>query len=257
VATIRRQIEGYSTVREKFSTSIDIPVTEECERILAYAAEEGDRLSHKFVGTEHLFLGLLREQDCLATTLLNERGVFIDTARTHIASQLPEKLGSTPRSPGIPTGYTSHKLFYNPVSEMVIVEVRRVGGQHLLLTRLFLRHKEADSYQQIGTPDENLSYESPVTCDKQPLVVFNSIEWDKGRTAGNWAGVYSFNLNTKELALCLSKETITCSEPLSAISPHNICRELACRPRSLLPVPGQPAGRSAALGMTSHLYSSI
>jgi Clp amino terminal domain, pathogenicity island component len=214
-ATIRKQIEGNNTVREKFSTSIDIPVSEECERILAYAAEEANRLSHKFVGTEHLFLGLLREQDCFATTLLNERGVSVDTARNHIASQLPEKLGSTPRSPGIPTGYTSHKLLYNPVSEMVIVELRRVGGEHLLLTRLFLRHKEAESYQQIGNPDENLSYESPVTCDKQPLVVFNSIEWDKGRRAGNWAGVYSFNLNTKELALCFSKETITCSEPLN------------------------------------------
>jgi ATP-dependent Clp protease ATP-binding subunit ClpC len=71
VATIRKQIEGHNTVREKFSTSIDIPVSEECERILAYAAQEANRLFHKFVGTEHLFLGLLREQDCFATTLLN------------------------------------------------------------------------------------------------------------------------------------------------------------------------------------------
>lgn len=80
------------------------------------------------------------------------------------------------------------------------------------MTRLFLRHKDAEAYQRIGNPDENLSYESPVTCDKQPLVLFNSIQWDKGRTGGDWAGVYSFNLNTKELAFCISRETLKCSE---------------------------------------------
>jgi len=33
-----------------------------------YGAEEADLLSHKFVGTEHLFLGILRESSCFAAT---------------------------------------------------------------------------------------------------------------------------------------------------------------------------------------------
>ena len=42
--------------------------------MLTHAAEEADRLNHPHVGTEHLFLGLLREEAGLAANLLRERG---------------------------------------------------------------------------------------------------------------------------------------------------------------------------------------
>jgi len=42
--------------------------------VLAYAAEEAERLSHKHIGTEHLLLGLLREEKCFAAEILHERG---------------------------------------------------------------------------------------------------------------------------------------------------------------------------------------
>ena len=61
VESIRKQIEGHTTIREKVSTSVDLPLSNECKRVLAYAAEEAERLSHKHIGTEHLLLGLLRE----------------------------------------------------------------------------------------------------------------------------------------------------------------------------------------------------
>jgi len=213
VESIRKEIEEHTTIRGKVSTPIDLPLSDECKRILAYGAEEADRLSHKFIGTEHLFLGVLREQGCFGAKLLTDRGVSLDGARSQIAAQPPEMLGRSPRSPGIPAGYTAHRLLFNPVSETVVVELRRVGGEHLLATRLFMRQRNAEAYEQIGTPDENLSYESPVTCDKQPLVVFNSIRWDKSRTGGDWAGIYAFNLHTRELALCVSKESLIFEEP--------------------------------------------
>src|ERR1035438_1086649 len=54
VESIRKQIEGHTTIREKVSTSVDLPLSNECKRVLAYAAEEAERLSHKHIGTEHL-----------------------------------------------------------------------------------------------------------------------------------------------------------------------------------------------------------
>jgi Clp amino terminal domain, pathogenicity island component len=213
VESIRREIEGHTTIRNKVSTSVDMPLSNECTRVLAYAAEEAERLSHKFIGTEHLFLGLLREQDCFAAQLLNGRGVSIDTARGQIASEPAPQLGSPPRSPGVPAGYISQKLLYNPASETVIAELRAPGGANVLPTRLFIRRKDAEAYEQIGNPPEELSYESSVTCDKQPVVVFNSSRWDEAKTRENWAGVYSFNLNTKELAVCISPETLRFPEP--------------------------------------------
>src|SRR5215211_7012118 len=59
---IRREVEGRSIFREKVSTSVEIPFSAEVKRALGYAAEEADRLRHNYVGTEHLLLGILREE---------------------------------------------------------------------------------------------------------------------------------------------------------------------------------------------------
>src|SRR6266536_1893353 len=45
------------------STSVDLPLTNEGRRVLGYAAEEAERLSQRHIGTEHLLLGLLREEN--------------------------------------------------------------------------------------------------------------------------------------------------------------------------------------------------
>jgi hypothetical protein len=209
VESIRKQVEGQTVIREKVSTSVDLPLSNECKRILAYAAEEADRLSHKFVGTEHLFLGILREQDCFAAKLLRECGIALEMAREQIGSTPPEQLGRTPKSPGLPSGYTSHKLLYNSASEMLILELR-ASSAFLLPTRLFTRHKGEEAYEQIGSPAEDVSYESPVTCENSPVVVFNSVK--RGKTGGNWLGVYSFDLSSKKLGVCVSPEHLRLSE---------------------------------------------
>jgi len=190
-----------------------LPISDECKRILAYATEEADHLSHKFVATGHLLLGVLREHDCFAGKLLNERGVFLDSAREQVGGNPPEQLGRSPKSPGLPAGYTSHKLLYNNPAETLILELRRLGATFPLPTRLFVRHKDAEPYEQIGNPTEDVSYESPVTCENHPIVLFNSLKWDKAGRRGDWDGVYSFNLDTKELALCISPEKLRLSEP--------------------------------------------
>lgn len=79
--SIRREIENATLIREKTSTSVDLPVSNECKRVFAYAAEEAERLDHKHVGTEHLVLGILLEQNCFAARLLHKRGVTVESVR--------------------------------------------------------------------------------------------------------------------------------------------------------------------------------
>jgi len=86
VEEIRHQIEAHTIVREKISTSVDLPLSNECKRVLAYAAEEAQRLGQKHLGTEHLLLGLLREKGCFANQLLTERGVKLESVRDDLAS---------------------------------------------------------------------------------------------------------------------------------------------------------------------------
>ena len=91
VESIRKQIEGHTTIREKVSTSVDLPLSNECKHVLAAAAEEAERLAHKHIGTEHLLLGLLREEKCFAAEILHERGLRLSTIREELARTGQEK----------------------------------------------------------------------------------------------------------------------------------------------------------------------
>ena len=89
--SIRKQIEAHTTIREKVSTSVDLPLSNECKRVLAYAAEEAERLGHKHIGTEHLLLGLLREEKCFASEILQERGLKLGQIREELSRVTQEK----------------------------------------------------------------------------------------------------------------------------------------------------------------------
>jgi acetyltransferase-like isoleucine patch superfamily enzyme len=81
----REQIAAHTPVREKVATSVDLPLSNECKRVVAYAAEEAEGLGHKYIGTEHLLLGLLREEECFAAQMLAERGLKIASVREELA----------------------------------------------------------------------------------------------------------------------------------------------------------------------------
>ncbi len=95
IESIRKQIESQTTIREKVSTSVDLPLSHECKRVLAYAAEEAERLSHKHIGTEHLLLGLLREEKSFAAEILHERGLRLSQVREEVARTSSEKQASS------------------------------------------------------------------------------------------------------------------------------------------------------------------
>ncbi len=93
--TIRKDIEGRTVFREKVSTSVEIPFSGETKRVLQYAAEEADRLLHNYIGTEHLLLGLLREERSVAASILMEKGMRLHAVREDIVQLLNEKTTST------------------------------------------------------------------------------------------------------------------------------------------------------------------
>src|ERR1700755_2579544 len=94
IESIRKQIEAHTTVREKVSTSVDLPLSHECKRVLAYGAEEAERLNHKHIGTEHLLLGLLREEKRFAAEILHERGLRLSQVREEIQRSSSERVTS-------------------------------------------------------------------------------------------------------------------------------------------------------------------
>ena len=81
VEEIRSEIESATMAAEKTSTSVDLPLSEESKRVLKHAAEEADNSEHKYVGTEHLLAGLLREPQTFGARLLEKRGFTLDAVR--------------------------------------------------------------------------------------------------------------------------------------------------------------------------------
>ena len=87
IESIRREIEGRTLLRERIPTSVELPLAPETKRVLHYSHEESDRLQHRHIGTEHLLLGLLREERSMAAQILFERGLRLNAVRDEIARQ--------------------------------------------------------------------------------------------------------------------------------------------------------------------------
>ena len=72
-------------VREPLDKKLDLPLSNESKRVLAYTAEEAESLGHYHIESEHLILGLLREKECMAAKMLTTSGVVLQEARIAIA----------------------------------------------------------------------------------------------------------------------------------------------------------------------------
>ena len=99
--TIRKEIEGRALYREKVSTSVDIPLSAESKRVLGFASEEAERMLHNYIGTEHILLGLMREEKSVAAGILAEKGMRLAAVREDIVQLLNEKanVGKTKETP--------------------------------------------------------------------------------------------------------------------------------------------------------------
>src|SRR6266704_2904673 len=92
IESIRKEIEQRITIRERISTSVEVPLSQESKRILNFATEEAERLGHKHVGTEHLLLGILREEKCFGAEILQERGLRLTAMREELGRTAGEKV---------------------------------------------------------------------------------------------------------------------------------------------------------------------
>jgi ATP-dependent Clp protease ATP-binding subunit ClpC len=65
----------------------DLPLSEDCKRALARAAEESERLGHGSITGGHLLIGILRQEHCRAAKVLRGHGITIDEARTNLIQE--------------------------------------------------------------------------------------------------------------------------------------------------------------------------
>ena len=92
---VRKQVESRTSIRDKVSTSVELPLSDEVKRVLSYANEEADRLLFNYIGTEHILLGLLREDKTVAAEILRENGLKLSRVREELSGAIQERSTSS------------------------------------------------------------------------------------------------------------------------------------------------------------------
>lgn len=86
VDTIRREVEERIVMRERISQSAELHLAPGTKRVLAYAKAESERLRSRNIGVEHLLLGILLDEESIASEILYQYGVRAHTVREKIGT---------------------------------------------------------------------------------------------------------------------------------------------------------------------------
>src|SRR5438093_6519130 len=118
----RANIRAHWGVRQQVPTSVELPFSDQAERILQYATEEADRLGHKHIGTGHLLLGVLREDGSFAAGMLRRHGITIEDLRDHIVEPpvVPEP---EPEAPAEGSGLSVKREAFDAVVSLERIRV--------------------------------------------------------------------------------------------------------------------------------------
>jgi len=90
---VRLEVEKLVKSGPDMVTMGKLPQTPRAKKVIEYAIEEARSLNHNYVGTEHLLLGLLREQDGVAAQVLMNLGLKLEDVREEVLNLLGAGVG--------------------------------------------------------------------------------------------------------------------------------------------------------------------
>jgi ATP-dependent Clp protease ATP-binding subunit ClpC len=104
---IRLEVEKLVQSGPEMVTIGKLPHTPRAKKVIEYSMEEARNLNHNYVGTEHILLGLLREQDGVAAQVLMNLGMKLEDVREEVLSLLGHGIDQGDGEPRIPGGASS------------------------------------------------------------------------------------------------------------------------------------------------------
>ena len=90
VETVREQVEEITGRGQVSPRKGHIPFTPAAKKVLEFSLREALQLGHRYIGTEHILLGLLREGDGVAAQVLVALGADLDGVRDRVIQLLAE-----------------------------------------------------------------------------------------------------------------------------------------------------------------------
>jgi ATP-dependent Clp protease ATP-binding subunit ClpC len=127
IEEVRAQVERIVGRGDDDTATGQIPFTPRAKKTLELALREGQALGHNYIGTEHILLGLARQDDGIAGQILSALGADVDTVRRHVIRLLGGAGGSVqavaaswPQSENLPRPRgRRHPWFLSPVEMLV------------------------------------------------------------------------------------------------------------------------------------------
>jgi uncharacterized protein (TIGR02246 family) len=192
---IREEIEKHVQRGERFSTSVEVPLSAESKRVLNHAAEEADRLGHRHIGTEHMLLGLLREKKAHAAVILKQQGADIAEIRLKLAGSASPYRGPTKlavgtyldRTPSTPAGDAMVTLssFLSGLKARTSPELADFFAQNGQFIDVcgkmwFGRAEIKTAFERLFAPyaKKNTTYHVERTVSERPEAVLASVLWE-------------------------------------------------------------------------------
>ena len=136
-----------------------LPFTNNAEAVLKIAADESKKLKHYYIGSEHILLGMLKEQSGLAGVILRRNNIDIDAVYDLISdltmgpgtTALKERAGYSPRTLNLLDDASALAAKYHSGTvgtEHILLAILREGGNCALQILLALRKNPTEMYIQ-------------------------------------------------------------------------------------------------------------
>ena len=157
--------------------------TERARNILMYANDESKKFKHGYVGTEHILLGILLEEDSIAKNLLNDFGVNYDNSKELLETYIgygtteiqiaPNEIALTPRT---------KRLFEISLVEARALNQNYITPEHMLLA--IIREAEGVAYTILANLGVDFSklYKEVINSIKGEEVNNNTVNKSKSKT---------------------------------------------------------------------------
>ena len=108
--------------------------TERARQVVVLAQEEARTLKHNYIGTEHILLGLLREEEGLAARVLESLDITVERVRAQVVRIVGS--GEEVTSGQIPFTPRAKKVLELALREALSLGHNYIGTEHILLALL-------------------------------------------------------------------------------------------------------------------------
>jgi len=105
--------------------------TERARQVVVLAQDEARALKHNYIGTEHILLGLLRQEKGLAARVLESLGITVEEVRAHVARMIGQ--GDEVTQGHIPFTPRAKKVLELSLREAKALQHGYIGTEHILL----------------------------------------------------------------------------------------------------------------------------